>query len=182
MSLSMEALHPDAGQTEFYRYAIDDGCVVVSSGADPENEKRVWLSPCMIDRLHEIGLGKIKEKKERRGHLLRPPPEAPAAPPEESAVTEGPHKISDKRPAIPDSMLKLVLSDFDFKLREQLDKKGRGSWLSQHEILGVVEEEHHELLDAIISNDHLAVKGELLDIAVACIFGAACITSGELHW
>lgn len=57
---------------------------------------------------------------------------------------------------------------------------GRGSYSSAHEILGVVTEEFHELVDAVKSNRIVRVEHELADIAVACLFGIACIEGGHI--
>jgi len=65
----------------------------------------------------------------------------------------------------------------------RLDQKGTGTLASKHEIYGVIAEEVHELLHAIESNKPLEeVQKELMDIAVACIFGAACINAGTVDW
>ena len=64
----------------------------------------------------------------------------------------------------------------------RLEEKGWGSWLSRHEILGFFEEEKYELTKAVHSESLGGVKRELIDIAVGCIFGIACIDNGSLDW
>ncbi len=66
----------------------------------------------------------------------------------------------------------------DFRLHE----KGKGTFASRHEILGIIEEEMHELNDAIKKDSLKEVKEELLDVAVAAVFGIACINNGSLDW
>lgn len=65
-------------------------------------------------------------------------------------------------------------------LMEQIEKKGSVSWVSKHEALGIVNEEHHELIHAVQSNNIEDIRSELLDIATACIFGIACIDEGHI--
>jgi NTP pyrophosphatase (non-canonical NTP hydrolase) len=68
------------------------------------------------------------------------------------------------------------------KTSERLEEKGWGTLASTHEILGVINEEHAELIEAVKSNNRAAVRDEILDIAVACHFAIACIDSGTLDW
>jgi len=64
------------------------------------------------------------------------------------------------------------------KLRE----KGDHTFSSTHEILGVISEEHQELINAVTSNDHVEVARECLDLAVAAVYALACIEAGTLDW
>ena len=60
------------------------------------------------------------------------------------------------------------------KLNQRLRDKGDLSFASRHEILGIVSEEFYELLEAVKNdNNPLGFRNELIDIAVACIFGVA---------
>ena len=68
------------------------------------------------------------------------------------------------------------------KLQMRLEQKGYGTFASTHEIAGVVDEEHREMMDALRKNDVEEFKEELLDIAVGTVFGVACIDAGELDW
>ena len=71
------------------------------------------------------------------------------------------------------------------KLYERLDKKGYGSYSGRHEILGIITEEFWELVEAVrsqpISGDKNTVREELIDIAIGCIFGVACIDSSAIE-
>lgn len=61
-------------------------------------------------------------------------------------------------------------------------RNGMDSFASSHEILGCVTEEFHELVEAVRLNKPHATRNELLDIAVACLFGVACIDSLKVDW
>ena len=50
------------------------------------------------------------------------------------------------------------------KLQMRLEQKGYGTFASTHEIAGVVDEEHREMMDALRKNDVEEFKEELLDI------------------
>lgn len=69
------------------------------------------------------------------------------------------------------------------KLQYRLDTEGDHTYASKHEILGIIEEERHELIEAIQKNESKEVLiEELKDIAVACIFGIASLHSGTVDW
>ena len=81
--------------------------------------------------------------------------------------------------------VQISFDDLADTMEMRLKEKGRGTFASSHEILGVVTEEYLELIEAVKlhGNDKAQrVKHELLDIAVACIFGAACIDEGGMDW
>ena len=44
----MKTINPDDKKTETYKYAKDDGCLVISSGKKKDAPK-VWLSKSMCD-------------------------------------------------------------------------------------------------------------------------------------
>lgn len=64
----------------------------------------------------------------------------------------------------------------------RLKEKGYGRFSSRHEVQGIIDEEWFELLDALKTNDMEKYKKELIDLAVACHFGLACIEAGLLEW
>lgn len=66
------------------------------------------------------------------------------------------------------------------KLKKRLEKHGVYSMMGPHEILGVVTEEYQELITAAHQNLRLDVKAELIDIAVACIFGVASLNQQDI--
>ena len=61
------------------------------------------------------------------------------------------------------------------KLHHRLQQHGPLSYASAHEILGIVAEEYHELVEAVQSNDCKEIESELIDIAVGCLFGVASL-------
>jgi hypothetical protein len=60
-------------------------------------------------------------------------------------------------------------------LENRLKQYGYDSFASIHEILGVMDEEHYELLVAVHQNDNEQVISELVDIAVGALFGIATL-------
>lgn len=64
-----------------------------------------------------------------------------------------------------------------------LNRKGRGSYASTHEVLGVLTDERSELVQAIQQKRGLAaIRHELLDEIVAALFAVACIDAGTVEW
>ncbi len=76
----------------------------------------------------------------------------------------------------------VISFDFIDHFNKVVDKKGKGSFASSHEILGVLQEEYHEALTAVKENDIENLKHELFDVAVTALFGVACINSKTLDW
>lgn len=75
-----------------------------------------------------------------------------------------------------------VVCKFQSALKHRLAQKGYGTFKSTHEILGVLTEEFHELVDAVKSNDIESVRHELFDLAVGAVFGVACIDQNSIDW
>ncbi len=89
----------------------------------------------------------------------------------------------DHRPQITREQVRQAVTETSLKLFDRLDNdKGWGSWLSRHEILGMLEEERDEVLKATHGGSLEDVAAELKDVAVGCIFAMACIYSGNLDW
>lgn len=65
-------------------------------------------------------------------------------------------------------------------LWERLKEKGKGSFSSTHEILGVLDEEFDELREAIHISKQDEIAHELKDIFVVAVFGIACLRAGKL--
>lgn len=88
------------------------------------------------------------------------------------------------RDLITDNSKDKALESLKKALEETLHEKGPHSYSSKHEILGIITEEYIELVDAVRENDtsHKHTREELLDIAVACVFGIACIDQWALDW
>jgi len=111
-------------------------------------------------------------------------------------------KPNDKRPLVEDRHIEDALMLLRSEMARRLSQKGQGTFTSTHEILGIITEEYTELIDAVQAqikdfpvpdaatekerNDIArwqqlqGVKSELLDIAVACVFGAACINNDQM--
>jgi len=91
-------------------------------------------------------------------------------------------KISEGRPQVTEEevteAVELIVAMLDYRLGE----KGRGAYASRHECLGIIEEEIHELREAVRSGKITDVASELIDIGVAAIFGVASIHAEKVDW
>jgi len=85
-------------------------------------------------------------------------------------------------PVIGDNACRKAIDTVRLKLSSRLLEKGCGAFVSRHEIFGIVAEEYDELLEAVRSKSLECVHDELLDIAVACVFGMACICENTTDW
>ena len=89
-----------------------------------------------------------------------------------------------KRPTITEENINKALELFKKELFRRLEQKGYGSFASTHEIMGIIDEEVIEMKDAVRENGKMDLQiifeNELLDIAVGCIFGVACVEQGTL--
>jgi hypothetical protein len=66
-------------------------------------------------------------------------------------------------------------------MEKRLKRKGRGPYLFTHQIDGIIDEEFNlELKSAMHKNDLKEFRSELIDIAVAAIFGIASIDAGAV--
>lgn len=83
------------------------------------------------------------------------------------------------RPTVSDKILLQAIEEFTVNLGRRIEEKGRDAFISSHEMLGVISEEYHELIDAVRQNDPVDVASELADIAVACIFSFASMLEAE---
>lgn len=86
------------------------------------------------------------------------------------------------RTQITEENIEKAVQEFRSMLKFRLLEKGYGTFASRHEIMGVVQCEVTELDEAIEHKNMLEVKHELLDVAVGCVFGVACIEQGTLDW
>lgn len=55
----------------------------------------------------------------------------------------------------------------------QMLGKGPGAFVGDHEALGAITEEYHELVEAVRSNNGRNITHELTDLAAACVFALA---------
>jgi predicted acyltransferase len=84
------------------------------------------------------------------------------------------------RPEIPAADVDAVSDALQQALYQRLEKMNQGGYASKLEILGTLEQEVHQLKKAL-AEDHLGlkpVKNELMDMAVTCVLGIACIRAG----
>ena len=89
---------------------------------------------------------------------------------------------TNKRTKINPKFNTKAINECKRELRFRLIEKGAGTFSSRHEIQGVLTEEYHEAIDALRGNNIDEFKQELIDIAVSCIFGIACIEAKTLEW
>lgn len=78
------------------------------------------------------------------------------------------HRISDRE-------ITLVIQDIHNWLSERIQQKGRDSFVSIHEIRGVIDEEYCELQEEMHKKNYLTIEHELKDLAVSAIFGLASL-------
>jgi len=98
----------------------------------------------------------------------------------ETILRKGGRQVTRKQ--VSDVDIDDALKDLAGHLSFRLNQKGKGSLASSHEILGLATEEHFELIEAVKSDNPRRVKEELLDLAVACVFGYACIDGSYTDW
>lgn len=77
---------------------------------------------------------------------------------------------------------KKAAMDVSAKLEQRLKEKGYGASVSRHEILGILEEEVMEFLHEVHRGQPKGLQEELMDIAVAAIWGLASLQSGKADW
>jgi len=74
--------------------------------------------------------------------------------------------------------VEVVLAAMD----RQFESKGTGALKSRHEIFGTVAEEMLELTLALYADPIEPFHEELVDVAVAALFGVICIQANTLDW
>jgi hypothetical protein len=74
------------------------------------------------------------------------------------------------------------VKDLHAKIEERLLEKGRHPWASRHEVLGVITEEYQELIETVRNGGDAALCHELMDIAVAAIYGYINVKNGKTDW
>lgn len=61
----------------------------------------------------------------------------------------------------------------------QIKNKGDGAFVSTHEIVGAIQEEYGELLEELHHNNNQSFATELIDIAIACLWGYASMVKNS---
>jgi len=79
------------------------------------------------------------------------------------------------RNKITNKEIKQVVKLFEKSLWEEIKKKGNGAYISPHEVRGVMEEEFAEHMDELRANNLTKQVDELIDIAIAAMWGVASI-------
>jgi hypothetical protein len=78
-----------------------------------------------------------------------------------------------ERPQLSDEVLLKTIEAMTVAMGRKIERHGRGAYMSNHEALGIITEEYHELIDAVQSNDPVEVANETMDVAVGCLFALA---------
>jgi hypothetical protein len=84
-----------------------------------------------------------------------------------------------QRVEVLDSEITAAFATLGDSLKKRLLQHGKDGFIGPHEILGTLEEEMHELREAVRSNKPPAVVSELLDVAVGALFGVASMMAKE---
>ena len=87
--------------------------------------------------------------------------------------------MSFKRPEVSDEILNKTLEELVRNAGKRIETKGKHAFISNHEGLGIIAEEYHELIEAVRSNDPVEVASEAMDIAVGCVFLVASLLQKE---
>jgi len=74
---------------------------------------------------------------------------------------------------VDDSHIVEVMAEVTQHMQKCLTKHGQNSFISKHEIMGILLEEFDELRESLRKNDD-NFEYELKDIAQVCIFALAC--------
>ena len=86
------------------------------------------------------------------------------------------------RPELTADDINIAICKLQKEVARRLNEKGRGSFASRHEILGVATEEYHELIEAVTLKSLDEVEDELFDLAAGAVISAACIMSNKVEW
>lgn len=81
-----------------------------------------------------------------------------------------------ERELIKEEKLNTAMDVFRATLLYRLNQKGKGIFVSSHEVLGVINEEMHELTDAVKSNDPEKILDEIMDVVIASFYGYASLS------
>ena len=86
------------------------------------------------------------------------------------------------RPELTADDINIAVRKLQKEVARRLNEKGKGSFASRHEILGVITEEYHELIEAVTLKPLANVEDELFDLAVGAVISAACTMAGKVDW
>jgi hypothetical protein len=91
-------------------------------------------------------------------------------------------EIMKGRPEVSMDEVLGALKETNNMLNFRMCQKGRRIFVSRHEIDGIIDEEVREFKDLLPRGSFEDMKKELLDIAVAAIWGIVSINSDKIHW
>lgn len=82
-----------------------------------------------------------------------------------------------KRLYVSEDDLQTGIRILEQSLNKRIGEKGSGAFVGKHEILGIITEEYHELVE-VIKNDtnQEEFSNELMDIIIAAIWGYISLT------
>jgi NTP pyrophosphatase (non-canonical NTP hydrolase) len=86
------------------------------------------------------------------------------------------------RPKLSSTEIADLMATITTALNAEIDKKGNEIFLSSHEALGIIEEEIHELREAVRGGNFDEIRSELIDIMVAAAWSVGSVDSGEMDW
>ena len=86
------------------------------------------------------------------------------------------------RVELTDEIIDRAFDKIKHKFREKLREKGRHSLCSTHECLGIINEEHAELIEAVRSNSDEEFEEEMADIGICVILALASLYADGLEW
>lgn len=86
------------------------------------------------------------------------------------------------RPELTDQHFEDAVANVRKALLKRRATKQKGTLVTRHEILGIVCEEYHELIEAVHSGVSSDIYNELVDIAVAAIAGIASYEGHNMQW
>lgn len=86
------------------------------------------------------------------------------------------------RKIISNGSIEQIFNEEKNYLLDRLKQKGNHVLVSSHEMLGIITEEYHELIEAIQSNKLSDINKELSDLAVAVLLARISIRCGGQDW
>ena len=86
------------------------------------------------------------------------------------------------RADVPKEIRDLAMGEVSRRMEQKMKKYGERTFVSSHEIYGILAEEMDEFLSAVRKGDVDGIKDELIDIAVAAVFGLASAMNEQMDW
>jgi len=83
--------------------------------------------------------------------------------------------LLDTRFSVSEELIRNITESLVQGLLQKMTEKGPGSFVHRHEIMGCIQEEYHELIEASHSRKPMALYSELEDLAMAAIFSIASL-------